>query len=90
VSIRNRTEQSHPVSGHAPDIVVRHQLATHYSGRLQRELITARLDGKRAVDARGLLRKLRLHCKRPTVGRFVLSLALAELPDRGLLPEVLQ
>jgi hypothetical protein len=90
VSITNRYEQSHPPSAQAPDIAARHQLATHYSGRLQRELITAKLDGKRSVDARGLLRKLRLHCKRPTIGRFVLAIALGELPDRGLLPEVLQ
>jgi hypothetical protein len=92
MSIARPLEQSHPDSGGASDIALalRRQLATRYRKRIQWELVSAKLAGKRIVDAGVLLRALWLHRKRPSVGRAVLATVLGELRDRELLPEVRQ
>jgi hypothetical protein len=79
-------------SDQVPRIAVaqKRELAARYSGRLQHELIGAKLAGRRSVEARALLRTLRLNHKRPMIGRMVLAVVISELPNRELLPEVLQ
>ena len=59
-----------------------------YRQPLVRQLILARLDGRRTVDAMVLYRKLRITCKRPTIARAIVDLALASLPNREFLPAV--
>jgi hypothetical protein len=66
------------------------QLVARYARRLQQELSKAKLAGKTNIEARALLRVLRLHGKRPSIGKAILAAVLGELRNPELLPQVLQ
>jgi len=65
----------------------RNELGRRLSRRVLREVISLRLDGQ-PVNDRGLIRRLGLGRKRPTVAKAVVAMVINYLGDLGVIVEV--